>query len=152
MAYTSEQARAQVLDELAAAIDRLAVALAALGEAYETVDEDTAARLERELFQPVQGAHGRACRAHAEFAAAHGISRRGFRPGSPGPHATDPRVYLERAIEASGQADRLLAELQDSMLPVEVGDRRLRDGLTVTRGLISRVPARGRQLARAIGR
>jgi hypothetical protein len=38
------------------------------------------------------------------------------------------------------------------MLPVEVGDRELRDGLTHTRELISAVPAEGRQLLRMIGR
>ncbi|HUE27692.1 MAG TPA: hypothetical protein VMP89_13035, partial [Solirubrobacteraceae bacterium] len=72
--------------------------------------------------------------------------------GSPGMHSGDPRVYLERAIEATEQADHVIAEMQDSLLPVEVGDRELRDGLTETRELISTVPAQGRQLLRRIGR
>ena len=46
----------------------------------------------------------------------------------------------------------MIAEMQDSMLPVEVGDRELRDGLSQTRELISTVPGRGRQLLRMIGR
>jgi hypothetical protein len=42
--------------------------------------------------------------------------------------------------------------MQDSLLPVEVGDRELRDGLSETRELIASVPAHGRQLLRTIGR
>jgi hypothetical protein len=34
-----------------------------------------------------------------------------------------------RAVEAVAEADRILAELQDSMLPVEAGDEELRAGL-----------------------
>ena len=42
MAYTSESARIQLLDQLADAMDHLAVALASLSEAYELVDDRTA--------------------------------------------------------------------------------------------------------------
>jgi hypothetical protein len=50
------------------------------------------------------------------------------------------------------QADHTIAELQDSMMPVEVGDTELRAGLSDTRSLIAELPARGRRLLRALGR
>jgi hypothetical protein len=152
MAYTSESARRQLLDELAQAVEELGLAFAALGEAYEEVDERTADVLERELFRPVQGAYGRARRTHSEFAQRHQLPGRQFAEASPGAHSGDPRVYLERAIEATERADHVIAGMQDSLLPVEVGDRELRDGLTETRELIASVPARGRALLRTIGR
>jgi chemotaxis protein histidine kinase CheA len=152
MAYTSESARAQLLDQLAEAVDQLAIALASLGEAYEEVDDQTAERLEAQLFRPVQGAYGRARRTHAEFAQRHGLPARAFAPGSSVAYAGDPRVHLERAIAAVEQADHVVAEMQDSMLPVEVGDRELRDGLTETREMVATVPNSGRQLLRTLGR
>jgi hypothetical protein len=152
MAYTSESARRQLLDDLAQAVEQLAVALAALGEAYEQVDEQTADVLERELFRPVQSAYGRARRTHSEFAQRHQLAAGRFGEGSPGVHTGDPRVYLERAIDATERADHVVAEMQDSLMPVEVGDRELRDGLTETRELIGPVPARGRAVLRTIGR
>jgi regulator of protease activity HflC (stomatin/prohibitin superfamily) len=67
-------------------------------------------------------------------------------------HSGDPRVYVERAVEAIESADQGLADLQDSMLPVEVGDRELREGLSETREMIAELPARARRLMRAQGR
>jgi hypothetical protein len=152
MAYTSESARNKLLDDLAEAVEQLGSAISALGEAYDEVDEQTADVLERELFRPVQGAYGRARRTHSEFAQRHQLPGRQFTDASPGLHSGDPRVYLERAIDATERADHVIAEMQDSLLPVEVGDRELRDGLTQTRELISTVPGHGRQLLRRIGR
>jgi hypothetical protein len=152
MAYTSESARTQLLDQLAVAVNQLAVALASLAEAYEEVDERTADVLEQRLFRPVQGAYGRARRTHSEFAQRHQLPVRTFEPTQPVAHSADPRVHLERAITAIEQADHVVAEMQDSMLPVEVGDRELRDGLTETRELIAAAPGYGRQLLRTIGR
>lgn len=152
MAYTSESARRQLLDELAQAVDQLGVALAALGEAYDEVDERTADVLEAELFRPVQAAYGRARRTHWNFAQRHRLEPTEFGDGSAGVHSADPRVYVERAIEAAERADHVIAEMQDSLLPVEVGDRELRDGLTEIRELIAPVPAKGRALLRTIGR
>lgn len=152
MAYTSESARRQLLDDLAQAVEQLGVALATLGEAYDEVDEQTADVLERELFRPVQSAYGRARRTHSEFAQRHQLAGGQIGEGSPGVHSGDPRVYLERAIDATERADHVIAEMQDSLMPVEVGDRELRDGLTETRELIGPVPARGRALLRTIGR
>ena len=61
-------------------------------------------------------------------------------------------MYVERAEEAIERADQILAELQDSMLPVEVGDRELREGLSAVRETIAELPARARRLMRAQGR
>jgi hypothetical protein len=152
MAYTSESARAALLDDLSEAVDQLATALASLGEAYEEVDEHTAEVLEERLFRPVQGAYGRGRRTYTEFAQRYGLSARSFEQGSRGAYSADPRVHVERAVAAIERADQVVAEMQDSMLPVEVGDRELRDGLTAIRELIAAPPAYGRQLLRTIGR
>ena len=53
---------------------------------------------------------------------------------------------------AAGQADRGIAALQDSMLPVEAGDAPLRTGLSEVRELIEGLPARARELVRTLGR
>ena len=50
-----------------------AIALAALGAAYEQLDEHNADRLEAELFGPVQRAYGRAKSTHAQFADRDGL-------------------------------------------------------------------------------
>jgi phage shock protein A len=152
VAYSAGEARQQLLDDVATATDQLALAMAALGEAYEELDEQTADRLEAELFRPVQHAYGRLRRTHSEFAERFGLPTRTFEASSGGSHSGDPRVYVERAVEAIERADQILAELQDSMMPVEVGDRELRTGLSETREMIAQLPARARQLMRAQGR
>ncbi len=152
MAYSAGEARAQLLDEVAEATDQLALALASLSEAYEELDEQTADHLEEELFRPVQHAYGRLRRTHSEFAERYGLPRRTFERSSGGLHSGDPRVYVERAVEAIERADNGLSELQDSMLPVEVGDRELREGLSETREMIGELPARARRLMRSQGR
>jgi hypothetical protein len=152
MSYSAGEARVQLLDEMAEASDQLALALASLGEAYEELDEHTADELEAQLFRPTQLAYGRLRRSHAEFADRHGLPGRDFEPSSGGLHSADPRVYVERAVEAIERADVVLAELQDSMLPVEVGDRELRTGLSETRATIAELPARARRLMRTQGR
>ena len=85
MPYTDAQARQQLLDTLAEATGQIGVALAALGEAYELLDESSAERLELELFRPIQIAYGRAQRAHSEFAARYELPSRAFEPATPGP-------------------------------------------------------------------
>src|SRR6266496_631562 len=54
MARTAHEDREQILDELAAAIDQLALAVACLSEAFELLAVDAADRLEAELYRPVQ--------------------------------------------------------------------------------------------------
>jgi hypothetical protein len=152
MSYSAAEARRQLLVDVAEATDQLALAVAALTEAYEELDEQTADRLEAELFRPVQAAYGRLRRTHSEFAERHGVPAQTFAPSSGGLHSGDPRVYVDRAVDAIERADQGLADLQDSMMPVEVGDRELREGLSEVRETLSDLPARARRLMRAQGR
>jgi hypothetical protein len=153
MTYTSDEGRRELLGATAEAADTIGVALAALGAAYELVDDDTADRLESELFGPVQGAYGRAKRANGEFATRHGLAASAFAPtpeaGAPSAGASG---YVEQALEAVEHADDILSELQDSMLPVEVGDPELRAALADVRTRLGEVPARTAELLRTLGR
>jgi len=153
MTYTSDEGHRELLGATAEAADTIAVALAALGEAYELVDDDTAERLEAELFGPAQAAYGRMKRGHAEFAARCGLPAAPFTvaepPGLPSGGAAG---YVEAAIEAAEHADDILSELQDSMLPVEVGDPELRAALADVRTRLADVPVRGHELLRTLGR
>ena len=54
--------------------------------------------------------------------------------------------------EDVGEADLALSTLQDSMLPVEVGDPQLRAGLEGVRSLIGGVGPSARELLRTLGR
>jgi hypothetical protein len=149
MAYSTAEARQQLLDDVAAATERLGVALAALGEAYEQLDEYNAGQLEEQLFRPVQTAYGRAQRTHAGFAERHGLPRRTF-AAPPGGHPSQGvSGFVEAAVSAVVAADGMLAELQDSMRPVEVGDAELRAGLSEVRRLVGDVPARARAFGRS---
>jgi hypothetical protein len=152
MAYSTAQARQELLDDVAAAIDDLAVALAALGEAYEHLDERSADRLEEALFRPVQTAYGRAKRTHAGFAERHGIPARTFADAAPGHPSQGVKGFIETAVSSTTRAGDRLAQLQDSMRPVEVGDAELRAGLSEVRRLVADVPARARELTRVLGR
>jgi hypothetical protein len=152
MTYTAAEGRQRILDALAAAADEIALALAELSEAYEHLDEHAAERLEETLFGPVQAAYGRAKRSYGEFAERSGLPARPFTmPAQVAPSAT-ARQLIERGLEALVRADLGLAELQDSMLPVEVGDAELRAGLAEVRALSERVRPPARELLRTLGR
>jgi hypothetical protein len=150
--YTSADARQQLLDTLAQATEQLGVALASLSEAYESLDEATADTLEQQLFRPVQLAYGRARRTHAEFAERHGLPVRQFAAAIPGAPARGARGFIDDAVRAVTSADTTLATLQDSMLPVEVGDPQLRAGLEDVRSRLGDLGSRARQLTRTLGR
>jgi hypothetical protein len=153
MTYTTAEARQRLLDDLGRAIDEIGVALGALGAAYELLDERTADRLEEELFRPLQVAYGRAKRTHTGFARRHGLSSRPFEPPPPSGRASrGARAFVDAGVDATAQADHLLAEIQDSMMPVEVGDAELRAGLAETRELVGSLPVRARELLRVLGR
>jgi len=152
MAYSTAEARQDLLDAVADAIEDLAQALAALGAAYELLDEHKADELEETLFGPVQVAYGRARRTHAEFAARHGLPGRSFETPLPGAPSTGLKGYVEGAVAAVTNADATLVTLQDSMMPIEVGDAELRAGLANVRELVADVPQRARALTRTIGR
>jgi hypothetical protein len=150
--YSTAEARQELLDEIALAIDDLGVALAALGAAYEQLDERTGDRLEEDLFRPVQVAYGRAKRTHSGFAERHGLAARTFEPANAGVPSQGVAGFLERAVDAVATADEMLIELQDSMRPVEVGDAELRAGLAEVRALIEELPDRARLFMRSFGR
>jgi hypothetical protein len=152
MAYVTNEARQDLLDGIADAIDEIGAALGALTGAYELLDERTADRLEEELFGPVQVAYGRARRTHTAFAERYGLPTRTFSPAEPGAPSHGVRGFLDMAVDAVASADDTLAELQDSMLPVEVGDPELRAGLADVREHVGALRTRARELVRTLGR
>jgi hypothetical protein len=150
--YTTADARQQLLDTIAEASEKLGAAVSSLSEAYEMLDEHNADAVEDALFKPVQNAYGRARRAHSAFAGRHGLPARTFTAAIAGAPAQGARGFIDGATAAVGDADQLLATLQDSMLPVEVGDQELRADLEQIRALIGGVGARARELERTLGR
>jgi hypothetical protein len=151
MSYTTQEGRTQILDDAAAAAQRLGVALAELGEAYEHLDDQAADRMEAQVFRPLQGAYGHLKRTLTEFAGRVGLPGGDF-PVAAMPAPENPRVALEHAADEIQAADDMLSELQDSLLPVEVGDRELRTGLSTTRTQIASLPAACDELVRMVGR
>ena len=152
MSYIAGEARQELLDTLGDAVDEIAVALAALGAAYEQLTTGPADRLEEELFRPVQAAYGRAKRTHVGFAQRQGLAGRTFIPATPGLPSTGIRGFVDSAVTSAAEADAVLVELQDSMMPVEVGDAELRAGLAEVRELLDDVRARAREFVRTLGR
>jgi hypothetical protein len=152
MAYTTSEARQKLLDTVARAANELGLASACLAEAYEQLDEDSGDRLEEHCFRPVQIAYGRAKRAHTGFAGRHGLQAAAFEQQPTGLPSQGAAAFIERAVEAVGAADRTLAGLQDSMLPVEAGDQELRAGLKSIREPLGSLPANARQFLRGLGR
>lgn len=146
------EARQELLDGLAEAVEEIDRALAALGAAYEQLDDHNAQRLEEGLFRPVQLAYGRAKGAHEGFARRHGMPATTFGSQSPGLPSTRARGFIENAVQAAGEADAMLARLQDSPIFVEVGDVELRSGLAQVRELLSGLGRRAREVVRTLGR
>jgi hypothetical protein len=152
MAYTTSEARQELLETVAEATDDLGFALACLAEAYDALDEQNGDRLEEELFRPVQLAYGRAKATHTEFAERHGLPARAFEPQAAGVATAGAAGFIDRAVAAVGQADQALAGLQDSMLPVEAGDADLRAGIAAVRERVRGLPGTARELRRTLGR
>jgi hypothetical protein len=152
MAYSTADARQQLLDGLAEAIDEIGIALASLSAAYEQLDATTADALEEELFGPVQRAYGRAKRTHAAFAKRHELASQAFEPQSAGVPSTGVKGFIDDAVAAIAAAGGALATLQDSPMLLEVGDVELRKGLTEVRELLGDLAHRARELVRRLGR
>jgi hypothetical protein len=152
MSYTTAEGREQILSDLAVAIEQIADSIAVLGEAYEQLDERAGDVLEEDLFRPVQAAYARARRTYADFAARSNLRARSFSAHSPGRVGQSIQSLIERAVDAVHDADQSIADLQDSLLPVEVGDEALRAGLSRTRTLIAQVPSTCDELIRTLGR
>lgn len=152
MAITRHEAQEQILADLGTSIDHLALALACLGEAYELLSVMAADRLEPALYLPVQKAFGRAKRTHSQFAERIGFESRAFETPAAGRTSQGVKSFVERGVVAAAEGDQALAELQDSMLPIESGDAELRAGLTETRDLLAGLPNASREFLRTLGR
>jgi len=152
VSYTTADGHRQIMDALGVAVDLLSRALGELEGAYELLDERTADELEEQLFRPVQLAYGRAQRTYTEFGARHEPDVRSFEAAPPGAPARGAKGLIESAVSSAGEADRELSELQDSMVPVEVGDPELRAGLEQVREQITGLGGRARNLLRTLGR
>ena len=152
MAVTTREAREQTLTELAAAVERIALASACVGEAYEQLSVMAADRLESELYRPIQRALGRGKRTLAGFAERSGLEAPPVEPGSAGPASQGVKAFVEGAVNAAAEADRLIAEIQDDAIALESGDAELRLGLSETREHLTPVPGAARQFLRTLGR
>jgi hypothetical protein len=150
--YAADEARQELLDAVAGATNRLAVGLAALGDAYEQLDETSADKLEEDLFRPVQVAYGRLRKTHSDFADRHRMPRRSFLPAGSRAASHGVKGFLESAVEAVTEADEEIAALQDSLKPVEVGDPDLRAGLAEVRRLLADVERASRRFVSGYGR
>lgn len=151
MAYTNAEGRGQLLDDLATGAGQIGAALAVLGEAYETLDDHSAERLEEEFFRPVQAAYGRAKRTLSEFANRYDMPAPVVQEALQG-RPSAAKDSIAQAADALRSADETISALQDSMLPVEVGDPELRAGLSHVRELISPLPGRAHEFLRTLGR
>lgn len=114
--------------------------MAALGAAYEALDEASADRLEETLFRPIQLAYGRARRTATSFAERVGVEVPVVTPKPEGPPSRGVKGFVGDAAESVFLAESILTELQDSLSPVEVGDAELRAGLVDVRGRIAGFP------------
>ena len=152
MTYVSAEARQELLDTIGDAAEDIGAALAALGEAYEQLDERKADQLEEDLFRPIQSAYSKATRTYSGFAERHGLVTRAFEQTAAGVPSTGVKGFIEAAVESVAAADADLAELQDSMMPVEVGDPELRAGLGEVRELLANTRGRAREFVRTFGR
>ena len=86
------------------------------------------------------------------FAERHGLPGRTFEPSTAGRASQGAKSFLDTAVEAVEEADHLLVEIQDSMMPVEVGDAQLRAGLAEARELVGPLAERAHELVRVLGR
>lgn len=152
MAVTTLAARTQILDDLGGATLQIGFAVSCLGAAYELLDEATADRLEDELFRPVQRAYGRAKRTSTGFAERYGLSAPVIEPPSPGLPSQGVKSFVDRAVLAGAEAGRRIAELQDSMLPIEAGDPELRASLAEIRELVDQLATPARAFLSTLGR
>ena len=152
MTYVAAEARQELLDTLAQAAETLERGLASLGAAFDLLDEHTAERLEDDLFKPLQRAYARARTTHTEFATRHDLPTRTFASTESGHPSQGVMGFLDATVDAIEEADDIISELQDSLLPVQVGDQQVRAGLAEVRTMIGDLPAKGRRLAGLVGR
>ena len=148
---TTAEAREELLERLGRAIEAIGFALTSLGAAYEQLDQFKADELEEKLFQPAQRAFG------GRSAPTRSSQRAtGSRAGSSSQHRPACRRSARRRSSRtpsprSGERTSL-SELQDSLLPVDVGDPELRAELAELRELLAGFDERACELVRTLGR
>ena len=62
------------------------------------------------------------------------------------------KLLVEKAATSASDGARRIAELQDSMLPIEAGDAELRAALAETRELLDGLAGPAREFLRTLGR
>lgn len=152
MTYDATAAREDLIAALMRVDAHLATAVDALGVAYDALDEQTAERLESELFGPIVKAAGRVRRTAQEFAARFGLGVPEQLSPGPARSRRPVRELITRAADESAHADAELAAVQDSGQAIEVGDAELRAGLSATRVLLGPVSQHARTLLGTLGR
>ncbi len=152
MAITRQEAQEQIIDALAVAVEDIALAVACFSEAYEQLPDDSADQLEAELFRPAQKAYGRAKNTRDGFAARFDLAAPEPEAAAPGLKSQGAKVFIEKAVAYTSAADGTIAQLQDTMLPVESGDPELREGLAVVREGLNGLPSVARNFLRTLGR
>ena len=152
MTFTTREARDRIIGDLEAAEEELGRAVASLGEGFELLPEGSGDRLETELFRPVQKAYARTKRTRTSFA--QRVSQETDEPGvrPPGPPSQGAKGFIQDASEAVGQANLILSELQDSMMPVEGGDAALRAAIAEVRELLAPIDPASRAFLSTLGR
>jgi hypothetical protein len=152
VSFTTAEARDRIIGDLEAAEEELGFAVASLGEGFEALPEGSADRLEDELFRPVQRAYVRTKRTRTAFAQRVGRDTDEPQPKPVGPPSQGAKGFVQEAVGAATQADLILSELQDSMMPVEGGDAELRASLSEIRELLSPVRVSAATFLRTLGR
>jgi len=150
--FTTAEARDRIIGDLEAAEEELGFAVASLGEGFEALPEGSADRLEDELFRPVQKAYVRTKRTRTGFAQRVARETDEPQPKPVGPPSQGAKGFIQQAAGAAIQAGQILAELQDSMMPVEGGDAELRAGLSEIRELLSPIRVSAATFLRTLGR
>ena len=152
MPYTTTEGRQELLELLGQATEQLGRALGSLGEAYERLDEQTADRLEEELFGPAQKAFGRLQRIYADFAGRAGLPGRSFAAESAGLPSSGAAGFIEEAVFALSESAASLVSLQEAEPWTEVADDELRTGVAEARQVVDPLPGQARGLVRTLGR
>lgn len=152
MTITRSEGVREILDELGRATDAAALALACVGEAYEQLTTAPADRLEESVFRPAQSGFTAAKKAYLGYAARAGVDPGGFETPSAGLPSQGVKGFLERAAVAASEAEHVIAELQDSLLPIEFGDPELRAGLSAAREGLARVAPAAKVFLASYGR
>ena len=126
--------------------------MTSLGDAYEWLDEQTADRMEDEIFRPAQAAYGRAQRTHAAFSERHELTRSHFDEAGHTGHPGDARGAIERAAASLTEADAILATFRIRCCRSTSAIRSCAPGSRAVRELIAPLPHQARQLLRMLGR